>query len=186
MNPVISKGIGALTPAVWKRIIEAVQYIETTQGKNTSNDARVTNRDIEPNFFIAIISESAALQTSGGFITRYKYGWARRQLGATNTVAPTSAGNFGALGGSNAAGEPVTFAININELGNTAALQCGYEINTTTNDIKDAVGFQVKPIANGQAVLMQTIRTTGTSADGGRLQYIFSCVNPVVGVCPEA
>ena len=180
MKTVISKGLGSLTPSVWKRIIEAVLYVETTRGNNSQGEAASADQNISSAFFLATITGVEVVKTDGGFPVRWKYAWSRVQLSNAATVEPITTGNFALLAGTLAAGATASFAININELGNTAALQCGYAINAGTNDIVDAEGFTVQPVKIGQCVIMQTIRITG----GGRAQYIFNCANPIIGICP--
>lgn len=182
MKTVISKGLGSLTPSVWKRIIEAVLYVETTRGNNTNGEAAGVDQNVLTTFFLAQITSVGILKTDAGFPIRWKYAWSRVQLSSAATVEPITTGNFALLAGTLDTGATASFAININELGNTGALQCGYEIDTGTNEIVDAEGFTVQPIAVGQCVIMQTIRITG----GGRAQYIFNCANPINGACPLA
>ena len=180
MKTVITKGLGSLTPSVWKRIIEAVLYIENTRGNNSSGEATGVDQNVLSSFFLAKITSVGVLKTDSGFPVRWKYAWSRVQLSNDATVEPITTGDFALLAGTLTAGSTASFAININELGNTAALQCGYDINTGSNEIYDADGFTVQPIMVGQCVLMQTIRITG----GGRAQYIFNCPNPINGMCP--
>lgn len=185
MQPIISKGFGALTPETWRRIIAAVTVVENSRGAlDNKKSASSSVQPLLPEFFLAKITGNAVLLTESGYPIRYKYSWARIQIEGAFASLSLS-GDFNQLIGSTTNSTTSTWAINVNEIGNTATFQNGYAIDAGTNELAIAAGFSVAPITTGQCVEMRTIRlqTSTGGADGGRAQFIFSCVNPIIGDC---
>lgn len=191
MKPIITKGFGALTPDTWRRIIEAVNFVEQRRG--TLNSAaplasQTSTRDNKQDdgaFFYAKIAGNAELVGGGGFTERWKYSWTRVVLGgSTNECTVLTSGDFDELTGSVANVEQPTWAVNENELGNTAALKNCYAINTNTNSIVNANGLSVAPIPTGTIVRMSTYRSAGGGGGfSGRKFFVFSMTNPIIGTC---
>ena len=194
MNPIITKGIGALTPDTWRRIIAAVNFVEQHKGNlnlvpPASAGSSKTDRQVDDSpFFYAKILGHGTLVASGGFTNRWKYSWQRVVLsddGSYGQCTVWTTGDFDKLTGDLTDQEQATWAVNENELGNTAALQNGYAINTTTNCIQNANGLSNAPIPNGTVVRMISYRAGSGSGSytSGRRFYLFSMTNPIIGTC---
>ena len=191
MKPIISKGFGALTPDTWRRIIAAVTFVEQRRGNLNSaaplsaNSTARDNKQDDGAFFYAMIAGNAALVASGGFTQRWKYGWTRVALGGGNSECTIlTSGEFDQIIGNLSNTAQPTWAINENEIGNTAALQNCYAVNTNTNSIVNASGLSVAPIPSGTIVRMSTYRSAGGGGgNSGRRFFVFSMTNPIIGTC---
>lgn len=193
MKPIITKGFGSLTPDTWRRIIAAVTFVEQRRGTlNTAapSSASSTTKDNKQDdgaFFYAKILGNASLVGGGGFVQRWKYSWQRVALGgANNECTILTSGNFDAFTGSTDNVDQPSWAVNENELGNTAALKNCYAINTSTDYIVNANGLSVAPIPTGTIVRMSTYRSAGGGGNfSGRKFFVFSMTNPIIGTCVE-
>lgn len=184
IQPRITNGLGALTPATWNRVMATVLDYEKTKNfpAPKSNAIETPHRSI-----FAKINGSASLSAG-----RYKYSWTRVALtgGAGACTVSTDTTKFTAMTSTTsnvAQTASPTWAINTAELANTATFQNGYTVNTSTNKIIDASGaqtlFSVQPIQTNIIVVMYFVGHVG---DSGRLQPYFTYANTVDGSCGAA
>lgn len=182
IQPVINKGIGALTPDTWRRLMAMLRNYELESSKpNPSKSSDEVSR-----FVLARITQATTME-----VGRWRYGWERvSMLGGLASIVTVSSSstyhtpmsvNTDIIGSQTNA---VTWAINVGELGNTTTKQNGYTINAGNNKIVNSDNtvseFVVGSVPVNTIVKMDFMRHAGTL---NRLQPIFSYCNPVNGAC---
>ena len=183
IKPVITRGVGALTPEAWQRIVAAVTDYEKNKNAPVTKDRSINEGG---SYILARITGNAVMTTG-----RWRYAWERVSLtgGFVNIVTVTTSAQYqstmtAASSTPDTQTKAVGCAININETGNTTTLQGGYVINAATNTIQNTDGtsttFSIGAVPAGTVVRIDFIRHVGGS---GRLQPCFSFCNPVVGAC---
>lgn len=187
LKPTISKGLGALTPEAWAKIVAATEWVLQNKESVAREAAERASANV-PDVFVAKITGSAALATAG---TPYfwKYSWSRQVLSGSQSSLTTAAPTGLALAGTNVNGQsnaaPSTWAVNLFEVGNTATARNGYTHDGSTGLITDAPNYKVDAVPTDAIVLMHAIRLdAGTAA--GRIQYVFEYPNPITGGCETA
>ena len=184
IQPRITNGLGALTPATWNRVMAAVVDYEKTKNfpaSKSSADAPASRT------IFAQINGSVSLSAG-----RWKYAWTRVALtgGQSACTVSTDTTKFTAMSASTsdaAQSASPTWAINSAELSNTSTFQNGYVVNGTTNKIVDSGGtqtqFSVQAIQTNIIVVLNFVGHVGNS---GRLQPYFTYANTVDGNCNSA
>lgn len=177
IKPIITHGLGALTPEAWSRIVNAVSFVEFNKQRISSKIAEPLRgvSDIEQNYILAKITTATELNGAGSACFQWKYGFVKVGLSGGANAAQSTVTNVTAV-----TSDADTWAINLCELGNTAALRSGFE--HTSNHIVNSDGFLIGKIPLGTIVQMFSTRHSVTS---NRLQWFFNYQNPVVGACPE-
>ena len=179
IKPTISKGIGALTPEVWSRMVDTIAWVEANKGTinntlaATSRIKQVVDSPIQ-NYILAKITSAADLNGAGNACFQWKYGWVKQGVsGGGSAAAATSSGITAD------ASDADTWAINLCELGNTATMRGGYP--HTSDHITGSDGYRIGKIPVDTIVQLFSTRHTSGST---RLQWFFYYQNPVLGACP--
>ena len=179
IKPTISKGIGALTPEVWGRMVDTIAWVEANKGlinNSLAATARIKPLTKTPDqgFILARITTVATLLGSGQGAFQWKYGF--ETIGVTGGASGATATTTNVTPYSSDAD---TWAINITELGNTSILRGGYA--HVDDHIESAEGYRITQVLVGTVVQMFSTRHSVTTT---RLQWFFNAQNPVTGVCP--
>lgn len=182
IKPIISKGLGALTPEVWAEIVKAVSFAKSNATLAISDQ---TGDSSFPSLTLAQITGSSVLEGSGLASRRWKYSWKRVVvLGTQSTCTAEEPANgrvVGSITDGTTDAAPSKWAINLFELGNTATLRGGYTHSSDTNYIVGSNGFQTAKVPDDTIVPMIPMRLVQ-----GRLQWCFWYPNPVDGACTTA
>lgn len=180
IKPTITKGLGALTPEVWSRMVDTIAWVEANKGAvmNTlAATARIKTNITTPDqgYILAKITSAEDLNGAGNACFQWKYGWLKQGVGGgASAVAATDSGV------TEDASTETTWAMNLCELGNTAVLRNGYP--HVSDHITNSDGFRIAKVPVGTIVQMFSTRHTATST---RLQWFFNYPNPTIGECPE-
>ena len=180
IKPTISKGIGALTPEVWGRLVDTIAWVEANKGV-VNNMVAATSRvktnitTTDQGFILAKIGTVTELNGAGAACFQWKYGFTKVGFVGGANACSTSTANVTAT-----ADTETTWAINLCEAGNTATLRSGYA--HASNVIVGSDGFSIGQVPTNTIVQLFSSRHTTTTS---RLQWFFYYQNPVVGGCPE-
>ena len=179
IKPTITKGIGALTPEVWNRLVDTIQWVEANKGlinNSLAATARIKTNTKTPDqgYILARITSVVILQGTGLGAYQWKYGFETIGVaGGAGGATPTTSNV------SPYTSDADTWAINISELGNTSILRGGYA--HVDDHISGSDGYRITQVLVGTVVQMFSTRHSVTST---RLQWFFNAQNPVTGVCP--
>lgn len=176
IKPIITHGLGALTPEAWSRIVNAVSFVENNKQRIASKIAEPlrSELDIDQKFILAKITAATELNGTGTACFQWKYSFVKVGLSGGASACTSTTTNVTPI-----ASDAATWAINLCELGNTATSRSGYE--HTSNHITNGDGFRIAKIPDNTIVQMFSTRHSVTS---NRLQWFFNYQNPVVGSCP--
>ena len=180
IKPTISKGIGALTPEVWSRMVDTIAWVEANKGAvmNTLGaSARIKQMVTTPDqgYILAKITTADDLNGAGNACFQWKYGFIKVGFAGGASACTVSTANI-----TQTESDAATWAINLCESGNTATSRGGYP--HTSNDITGSTGYRIGKIPVDTIVQLFSSRHATTSS---RLQWFFYYQNPVVGNCPE-
>lgn len=179
IKPTITKGLGALTPEVWSRLVETIAWVEANKGA-VMNTLAATAR-IKPNistpdqgYILAKITSAEDLNGAGDACFQWKYGFEKVGFVGGASACTTSTANVTAT-----VSDELTWAVNLCEAGNTATSRSGYP--HTSDEITGSSGYRIGKVPEDSIVQLFSSRHTTTST---RLQWFFYYQNPVVGGCP--
>ena len=160
--PIISKGMGKLTPAMWQRLMGMLRWYETTPTKESNLQSGLNRTQ-----FLAKITASAAI---GGASNRYTYSFTEVVLDTSNGFAARAGGQTG------------TTALNLCEMSNDAnnvapavdldgaAYPAGFTMR--------AIGSCIDSVQVDVVVMMYNLRDAE-----GNLRQVFSLGNSHDGTC---
>jgi hypothetical protein len=161
----ISTGLGALTPAAWSEIVEAVDYVQELRGVT---DGMGPPGDLSQRTILAKIGASTQIGTAA----RWEYAW-------TQVRRDASATTYSADGGLSDTTPGMRKALNLLEAGNTDALAYGISVSGLV--LNNADGWEFKPVPADAVVQLRMVRDKG-----GVLSLEFIAANPIDGACPVA
>jgi len=168
MNRTIQRGLGSLTPTVWRQIADKVNQLIDSHKEKTAAQ--------QPIIILAKITGSTKI--SG--VARWKYSFAE-VLRDADTSAMTGTMFSERTGGitSGAASLADYRATNVLEAANTNALWYGVAVQGAQGtQLVSNDAFNVQPVPNNTVVEM-----TITRSRGGNAFAYFSAPNPVDGNC---
>lgn len=165
--PTISKGLGNLTPDLWRRLMVMLDMFEKN---NRDESGGAFKKSSKSNMFLAQLNDYELIS---GEDNRYHYGWEEINITSVNTVELKVGGRSGSI----AEG---TQAINLCEVPNT-------DVNVAPSvDLEGAVfpsGFGLRPIGECidtewlyvPVVMHKILDTSGVP------RYVFSLANSIDG-----
>ena len=160
--PIISNGLGKLTPGLWTRLMRMLQDYESNKTASQSNQPGTKKP-----YFLAKITASTAI---GGTSNRYNYTWTEVVLDNASGFAVRANGLSG------------TTALNICEMSNTAT-DVGPGVAVDADDYPD--GFDMTAIGkagDGGSIEVVVMMYHVKDADGN-LRAVFSMANAHDGSC---
>jgi len=160
MKPTITQGLGALTPAAWQQIYNAVGR----GGAEREVDHVTMDR------FSARITGSESVGNN-----KFAYSWRRNRQTAGGETNEWTDGVE--VGGTNTETEYAR-AVNTYEGSNTASVAYGHAVNAN-GGLVNQDGFSVVAVPTGTVVIMNALRGLD-----GKMSFQFSAPNPITGECP--
>lgn len=168
MKPTITTGLGALTPATWKDLVQAVDYVKAQLA--VTNGQLGTLREF-PRWITVEIGEATKLDN----VARWEYAWTQVRREATETTFAADA--LSALTNDT---QGMSKALNTFEAANTKTTAYGYAVLEPDGiELTQHEGFEIKPVPEGAVVHLLMVRDTG-----GVLKLEFGAPNPIDGICP--
>jgi len=179
--PSIAKGFGALTPTMWGRMMEMLEWFEGAGlGQVTSDQiAQITalassvERLKTPiRVIMAKITGSDSLATN-----RFKYAWSQCYIDSSNAVQVVDGGESGTYEDS-----ATTYAINLCEMGNTSTdVGPGVEVDGT--DFPGTFAMQAAGKTRGGTVLGLAVPLFPVMMNTGEIRWCFFASNAIDGTC---
>ena len=163
--PDITTGLGKLTPAMWRRGMNALEFIESSELLETMDQMRKRRGGNSKPYILAKITGSSLIS---GESWRWKYAWSEYTLSG-DTFAAKSGGLSGTY-----ARSATTYALNTAEAFNSASF-ASPGVDLTGADYPP--GFEPQPITDA-IVLMFLIRDSTN-----KLRYLFNMTNAHDGTC---
>lgn len=164
----ITRGLGAITPEAWSRIVRATEWSEWTRYSAAGAGAEPVADGPERHAYAVDGRIDSATKLAG--VARWRYAWTEVRLEeGTDTWAEVDGGQSG--------DGTAAWALNMLEAGNTSALAYGEAVSDTT--VTAHPTYFVGPVPAGAVVRMVARRD-----DGGVLRWQFAAPNPVTGSCP--
>jgi hypothetical protein len=169
MKPAITTGLGALTPATWKDLVQAVDYVKA---QLAVTNGQLGNLRDNPRWITVAIGEATKLDN----VARWEYAWTQVRRVANETTYGADA--LSALTNDTPG---MSKALNTLEAANTETVAYGYAVLEPDGvELTDHEGFELKPVPEGAVVHLLMVRDVA-----GVLKLEFSAANPIDGICPE-
>lgn len=177
--PIISTGLGKLTPDVWKRIMDMLRVYE-----QHNRDERARGEDARGqttvSYFLAWIGDSEQLPAAQTRPYRFRYGWEEVEL--TGDTFDTKTG-----GRSGESDDEITGALNLCEATNTDA-----NVSPAVDllGVNYPTGFEMRAIGNcfdgtqlKTVVMMFEIYDVVDPKEDSEKRWVFSLANAHDGTC---
>ena len=160
--PIISTGLGKLTPSLFGRLMRMLESYESTKSAAQSNQPGTKKP-----YFLAKITASAAI---GGTANRYNYTWTEVVLDNASGFAVRSNGLSG------------TTALNICEMSNTAT-DVGPGVAVDADDYPDEFDMMAIGTAGDDGTIAVVVMMYHVKDADGDLRAVFSLANAHDGTC---